>query len=165
MTALSAAALEFLETDTPDTIETAPESMRGMLEPGKRKDYILAGIATITVRSPSTGNRYTFKISQSKPEPGRFPVWFVGVLNGPDNTDSYAYLGTIFPDGFRITKKSRISPDAPSAVAFAWLARGRWEDPRVEVWHEGTCGKCGRKLTVPESIASGIGPTCAQKAA
>lgn len=28
---------------------------------------------------------------------------------------------------------------------------------------EGACGRCGRKLTVPGSIASGIGPTCAEK--
>jgi hypothetical protein len=29
------------------------------------------------------------------------------------------------------------------------------------VWHEGRCGRCGRKLTVPESIESGFGPECA----
>jgi hypothetical protein len=33
----------------------------------------------------------------------------------------------------------------------------------LEVWHQGSCGKCGRPLTVPESIASGIGPVCASK--
>ena len=31
----------------------------------------------------------------------------------------------------------------------------------VQVWHEGRCGKCGRKLTVPESLTSGLGPECA----
>jgi hypothetical protein len=30
----------------------------------------------------------------------------------------------------------------------------------VEVWHEGTCGKCGRALTVPSSIENGLGPEC-----
>src|ERR1019366_4832357 len=30
----------------------------------------------------------------------------------------------------------------------------------LEVWHEGKCGRCGRKLTVPESIERGIGPEC-----
>jgi len=28
------------------------------------------------------------------------------------------------------------------------------------VFHEGACGRCGRTLTVPESIASGFGPEC-----
>ena len=32
----------------------------------------------------------------------------------------------------------------------------------LEVWHEGRCGRCNRALTVPESIASGIGPECAK---
>ena len=31
----------------------------------------------------------------------------------------------------------------------------------VEVWHEGICGRCGRKLTVPESVERGLGPECA----
>jgi hypothetical protein len=32
--------------------------------------------------------------------------------------------------------------------------------PLTEIWHEGRCGRCGRKLTVPDSIAIGIGPDC-----
>jgi hypothetical protein len=31
----------------------------------------------------------------------------------------------------------------------------------VEVWHEGHCMRCGRALTVPESISTGLGPVCA----
>jgi hypothetical protein len=30
----------------------------------------------------------------------------------------------------------------------------------IEIWHEGRCGKCGRTLTVPDSIANGLGPEC-----
>jgi hypothetical protein len=30
----------------------------------------------------------------------------------------------------------------------------------LEVWHEGRCGRCGRALTVPESVERGIGPEC-----
>jgi hypothetical protein len=30
----------------------------------------------------------------------------------------------------------------------------------LEVWHEGRCGACGRRLTVPESIERGLGPEC-----
>lgn len=33
---------------------------------------------------------------------------------------------------------------------------------RIEVWHEGRCGRCARRLTVPESILIGIGPECAE---
>jgi hypothetical protein len=33
----------------------------------------------------------------------------------------------------------------------------------VVIWHEGRCGRCGRRLTVPESIESGYGPECIGK--
>jgi hypothetical protein len=87
------------------------------------------------------------------------------VLAGADNTGNYVYLGTIFADGnFRVTRKSRVAADAPSAVAFAWFVRNL-ESAKVDVWHDGTCGRCGRKLTVPESIESGLGPVCAGRGA
>jgi hypothetical protein len=48
-------------------------------------------------------------------------------------------------------------------VAFAWfwdrLRNGNLPE-QVEVHHEGRCGRCGRALTVPESIESGFGPEC-----
>lgn len=31
------------------------------------------------------------------------------------------------------------------------------------VYHTGTCGRCGRKLTTPESILTGLGPECSKK--
>lgn len=151
--------------ETPDATATASASdMRGALAPGRRKDYVLAGKATITLESGTTGKRFTYRVTASKPQrPGDWPVYFVGLLTGPNNETDYRYLGTIFADGFRITRKSAYAPSTPSVVAFAWFAR-HWEDARVQVWHEGTCGKCGRTLTVPESIASGLGPICAAAA-
>lgn len=130
-------------------------TMRGQLKPGDRKSYALAGKATVTLRSLKTGIRFTYRIKKHKTE----DIHFVGILTGPDNTASYQYLGTIFPDGFRVTKKSNIKADAPSAKAFDWFAKNM-EHAAVEVWHEGACGRCGRKLTVPESIERGLGPTC-----
>lgn len=52
------------------------------------------------------------------------------------------------------------------AKVFPWLWQ-KYVDPvrnlpsQIEVWHEGRCGACGRRLTVPESIANGLGPVCA----
>jgi len=126
------------------------------------KQFALAGNATFTVTSKRTGTRFTFKVRKPKPEAPHF----VKVLTGPDNENSYTFLGTIFPDGtFKHGQRSSIGPDAPSAVAFAWLWSHIDEDlsKAVEVHHEGRCCRCGRKLTVPESIESGIGPECAQQ--
>jgi hypothetical protein len=38
--------------------------------------------------------------------------------------------------------------------------RAKIKMPNLEIWHEGRCGRCGRKLTVPESIHNGYGPEC-----
>ena len=38
------------------------------------------------------------------------------------------------------------------------------EPKYCEVFHVGTCGRCGKKLTTPESILTGLGPECAKKA-
>lgn len=174
----SLAAFNAMVPDDDPQPNDAPEvlsdpSMRGQLAPGTRRAYALAGKATVTIRSTATQRRFTYRITMSKPDPNRpqyghsfrpeRPVWFVGLLNGADNTSDYQYLGTIFPDGFRLTRKSQIASTALSVKAFEFFAK-HWEDSRIEVWHEGVCGRCGRALTVPESIASGIGPTCASKA-
>ena len=124
--------------------------------------FIQAGNATFTVVSKKTQARFTYKVTESND--GR--VFFVGVLTGPNNETDYQYLGVIRDGLFRRTTKSRISEDAPSAVAFRWTydQLGRGEMPAaLEVWHEGRCGRCGRTLTVPESVATGSGPECSEK--
>ena len=142
---------------------TTATEMRGVLAPGARANYALAGKSTITIRSMKTGVRFTFKIKKSpadEAQPNKPACFWVKLMNGSDNENAYQYLGTIFADGtFKVTAKSAISPEAPSAQAFTWLSKN-WESAVVEVWHEGVCGHCGRKLTVPESIESGIGPVC-----
>ena len=123
--------------------------------------FILAGNATFTIENAATGNRFTFKVR--KPEDGK--PHFVSVLTGPDNEHSYSFLGTVF-DGrtYRHGRRSRIAEDAPSARAFEWLFRrltaGAELPPPVRICHCGKCGRCGKALTVPESIDAGFGPEC-----
>lgn len=133
----------------------------------KQLDFIMGGRATFTVLNRETGNRLTFKVKRKETDKGT--LYFVGVLSGPDNTSDYTYLGTIFPDGsFRQTKGSQVGPGAVSYKGFKFIwerLRTGWELPeQVEFWHEGRCCKCGRVLTVPESIERGMGPECAGKA-
>ncbi len=124
--------------------------------------FIRAGNAKFTVRSKATGTRFTFRVKTSDDERMRF----VAVLNGPDNETSYQYIGhiQIGREIFWHGKKSKIGADAPCVVAFGWVWRqlNAGKSPeQLEVWHEACCGRCGRTLTVPESIASGFGPECA----
>jgi hypothetical protein len=156
-------------------------SMRGRLT--TRADvrrFMEAGNATLTIVS-RTGTRFTYKCGRprtgSEYDAARAPV-FVKVLTGPDNENDYQYLATIFradgkyPEGelrYVHSRKSRVGPKAPSAQALEWLVGvlnlgitdRRADMPAAcEVWHEGRCGRCGLKLTVPESVASGFGPDC-----
>lgn len=127
------------------------------------KQFALAGNARFTIVSKRTNARFTFRVR--RPDGDR--PWFVSVLTGSDNESDYTFLGTIFPDGtYRKSPKSRITGMAPSAVGFDWFWKHLAADPfdllpaQVDVHHEGRCGRCGRALTVPESIESGFGPEC-----
>lgn len=132
--------------------------------------FVLAGNATFTLVSVGTGTRFTYRVRGVEMNPGMRTVpFFVELLNGSSNETDFGFLGTIFPAGlFRYVhgKKSKISKSAPSAKAFAWFwARiqfARSLSPDAEFWHEGKCGRCSRKLTVPESVASGLGPECSK---
>jgi len=136
------------------------------------RQFITAGKATVTLKSLKSGARFTYRITAAKDENGDRSgdgTLFVGLLNGPNNDGDYKYLGRIsrevFWRGRKNPRPGDISADAPSMKAFDWtwrkLVQGQFPD-QLEVWHEGRCGRCGRKLTVPESIRSGFGPECIQ---
>ncbi len=121
--------------------------------------FIFSGKSTVTFLNTDTNNRFTFKVKQAKDS----NLFFISVLNGPEN---YAYIGTAIEGNYRHGKKSLISKDAQSVRVFEYVLNKLKSNnltELIEVWHEGTCGKCGRPLTVPSSILTGIGPSCAKK--
>lgn len=136
-------------------------------------DYVLAGRGKFTIVSVRSGARFTYKIQSPPPMDDRYqgnpnqgtvpmPPLFVKVLA----SDDYLFVGFIRGRNFKHSTKAKVSADAPSFQAFNWLYRmllaGRLPEDKIEFWHEGKCGKCGRALTVPESIQRGLGPICAQ---
>jgi len=138
------------------------------LHPNKAVEFMLAGNARFTLRSVQSGVRYTYKIRKSddRGDCVRPTVWFVSLLTGSDNNSDYTYMGLINSNKFGVTRKSKYSETSQPVVAFKWV----WGklianlDPHgVEIWHSGRCGRCGRSLTVPESIESGFGPECIGK--
>jgi hypothetical protein len=128
------------------------------------KTYTLAGNATITLSSLRTGARYTFKIGRAEDDAGNpKDVWFVGLLTGPDNYADYQYMGVVSNGTFKLTAKSKYGADSVPVRAFQFFWKHIAQDrmpPEMEIRHEGACGRCGRKLTVPASIDRGIGPEC-----
>jgi hypothetical protein len=148
------------------------------IESEKMSAFVLAGDFTFTLRNTRTGNRFTYQVSRALipdpsnpnakiPDPKNF--FWVAVLSGPDNTANYTPLGRLLNGGhdFVRNKNSRIGEDAPSCKAFVWFLKeirsGKPLPDFIEVWNSCRCCKCGRKLTVPESIEAGIGPECASK--
>jgi hypothetical protein len=126
-----------------------------MTDPKDIERFMFAGKAIFTLVSRRTGKRFTYKIRVKSPT-----LAFVALRTNPD---FFSYLGIITPaGGFNTTHKSYDDPEA--IHAFRWfrqqLTRQRPLD-QVEFWHEGRCGRCNRLLTVPDSIARGIGPECA----
>jgi hypothetical protein len=115
------------------------------------------------------GNLLDFKPSLTESD----VVYFVNLLRGPDNMADFAYMGVVRnqPPRFFWTQASgKVGRGAPAHKALLWMldAMRCGRDvlgSSLEVWHEGRCGCCGRKLTVPDSIAAGLGPECARRAA
>lgn len=175
---------------TPELFEPLqPHEMAGMLKNKKAvQDFIFAGSAIFTIRNNDTGNRFTYKIKQSKRQKDKF---FVSNLRGPE---VYASMGAIIGPGRKYflpfdykdkrtdaAKEWSLNNETPfdwagydkekmpvSMKAFMWFLN--WymsNDPKhaefpknIEIWHEGVCGRCGRRLTVPSSIETGFGPEC-----
>lgn len=134
-------------------------------------DYLLGGKATVTLLNTETEGRHTYRISapgETAEERMASEIAFVSVLTGPENTRDYTYIGILVraTGEFKTTKGSKLPESDPRVAGFKWLCRqarlgtlGRF--PHVEVRHHNRCGACGRKLTVPESIDTGLGPICA----
>lgn len=121
--------------------------------------FMFAGKSIFTFLNTKTGNRFTFKIKKAKDS----NLFFVSVLTNPD---TYTYVGTCLEGQYKQGKKSKISKDAQSVKVFEYVLgklKSNTLPDFVEVWHEGFCGKCGRRLTVPQSIESGLGPECIKK--
>lgn len=150
--------------------------------------FFMGGNATFTVDN-GKGTHYTFRIRQPKKQRPGFtgPIpHFISLLTGPDNENSYTYMGKVeetpirekvVQDGVekfidtgkstllvRRTANSKYTDDSiPLRVARVALHKAFTGQELPEGWtiyHMGKCGCCGRPLTVPESIERGIGPEC-----
>lgn len=153
------------------------------------EEFVFAGNATFTLVSLKTGVRFTYivrvkkgdleSLAQSQKQhdilggshlamQSSEVVYFVNLLRGPNNEQDFAYMGVMRqqPARFFWTQASgKVGRGAPAHKAIVWMldamnCRRAVLGKTLQVWHEGRCGRCGRKLTVPESIAAGLGPEC-----
>ncbi len=136
------------------------------------RKFVLSGNAYFTLRNTKRNTRLTFRFNTPSDQRNddAAPI-FASVLTGSDNTSNYTFVGTIWRTmnmiHYRHGRNSRIGQPAKSVQTILWLVRyinvNRQLPETVEFWHEGRCGRCGRKLTDPTSIESGFGPECITK--
>lgn len=126
--------------------------------------FMTGGNALFTVKSLVTGTRFTYKILKDNNAYGVFKVSF---LYGKDNTKDYREIGNVMKVGEEFFYMSKDSyKKVIQSITFEYIfirLMLKKVIPNLEIWHEGRCCRCGRVLTVPESIAMGIGPECAFK--
>jgi hypothetical protein len=130
---------------------------------GQALKFMLAGNATFTVRSEATGNHLTFQVRNWK-KAKHGTMHFVSVRTGND----YAKIGVV-RDRTDLSlggSRSDLPYEDPRVRGFGYVFDHLKRDvmpPKAEIWHEGTCGRCGKALTDPVSISSGLGPECRKK--
>lgn len=119
----------------------------------------------ITMRSLRTGEHRTFRVWTQKDDATFLPgCRLVGMLTGSDNESDYRSFGQVVHDGqIRLWRKHA------DERFYQWVAMALMHPERVteqvEFSFEGRCRRCDRLLTTPESVASGLGPTCREKGA
>ena len=137
--------------------------------------FVRAGRAIFTV-SNDKGDHYTFRVKAKDFADGTGTKHFVSLLTGPENTSNYTYMGMLSspaldnisgkPPHVFPTAKSKFALASKPVQVFNFAMRvisGAQALPAgYDVKHAGRCGRCGRLLTVPESIDRGIGPECSQ---
>lgn len=128
------------------------------------KDFLTAGHAIFTVSSPS-GEHYTYRVNAPKDFNDAYPTYFVALLTGSDNTRDYTYLGLLSGKGeVRTTTKSKFAKDSKPVKVVQWAVGLVWDGKDLpdgyKLQHIGRCGACGRPLTDPVSIETGLGPIC-----
>lgn len=127
----------------------------------KIKRFIFAGNSYFTVVNEKTKNKLTFHVTKPKEN----SPWFIWATN---KKGKYCFLGTIFQrtEGIKYYwgwKKGRFTEDSIINKSFEYLLKKMLTDslPKsLTFYHDGKCGRCGRRLTDPKSIKRGFGPYC-----
>jgi hypothetical protein len=117
----------------------------------------------ITVENPARGTHRTFRI-ETQPADAKFAPGerILSLLIGADNGSDYLGIGFVKDDG-RVFLWKRYQTEQYYALVRVLQKVGHFRSIGLVYHFEGRCRKCNRTLTTPESIRSGIGPTCARR--
>lgn len=141
-----------------------------------KKDFMLAGKAEFTfelnsayAKEKQLNEHYTFKVVKhtTKDEVPK-DLYFVRLRVSKEEKKGQ-YFGMLNPEEGKIymTKASVYAQDALLVRLVNRAFQRLWEknldgmdNAGFHFHHIGKCGRCGRKLTTPKSIETGLGPEC-----
>lgn len=117
----------------------------------------------ITMKSLTTGEHRTFRVRTQAKDASFMPgARLLEMLIGPNNEWDYRSIGFVQETGKIFLWQAHFGDKFYSWVAAALETPEKFMD-RAEFMFEGRCRVCNRPLTNPESIETGIGPTCASR--
>lgn len=137
-----------------------------VIQPRYIRDFILAGNSEFVLANTKTGNHIAYKVRATRNVKSQFALYFVYV-----KTDSSVYAGHLSINcqggSPRYIKgdKGAFDSDSQCIKVLLWFLTtpAHLVPSNMCCLHVGKCGRCGRKLTDPESIAVGLGPDCRTK--
>ena len=141
----------------------------GMIQQYLALKFILAGKCEFILHSTKTGDDFKYELvkKESKDNKDKF-IYFLSILHGSEKT----YAGVVWFDDkiqefkFSTGKSGKIQPTELNIRSLLFVLNKLVREQEVQyliIYHVGKCGKCGKKLTTPESILTGLGPTCSNK--
>lgn len=145
-------------------VDTEFDYGKFILDTNSIYDFILAGNSRFTIHNKSTDGRFTYKVFKASAG----PAYYVSVCYG---YEKYMYAGFLAKSEKCVVEykqgcKGKLNSDSNSIrvlIGVIRLAKTERLSDNIEVLHFNECGKCGRELTDPVSIKTGIGPMCAKK--
>ena len=134
-------------------------------------NYMLAGKSEFILHSTKTNQDFLYKLTKkeslgSKEDDKKY-IYFLNVKL----SNNYLYAGVIWFDTneniFKFSKGKNGNLDANdiNIRSLLFIMNKLYTNDVPEtclIFHTGTCGRCGKKLTTPESILTGLGPSCAK---
>lgn len=135
--------------------------------------YLYGGHAIVTLSSPSgVKHVYSYEAPINRHQ---FPddVIFVYAVHFEDDDLNNCeckkfYLGMIENDNFRMTRNSRFLYESPIIQGVFYIEKLRksqefLSQSRMTISHNGTCARCGSKISSDKSRIQGFGRACYKK--
>lgn len=149
------------------------EVRRGLIQLDRALMYMLAGKSEFILHSSKTNQDFTYRLtrktSKDSKEGDNKYIYFLNVKMG----HQWVYAGVLWFDlengNYRFAKGQKGQIDASDInIRSLLFVMNKLQINQIpmycSVFHTGKCGLCGKKLTTPESILTGLGPSCSKAA-